>query len=99
VWKYAPILSWTEKQVLNYIRNNELPMPPNYKLGLKETCQCGVYSSKKQMLILKAQYPELWNKIVQLEANFRKGGAAFYFRNKPVYTREIAAQKTLNENE
>lgn len=99
VWKYAPILDWTEKDVLRYIKNHDLPMPPHYKLGLRETCMCGVYSNKRQMLILKAQFPELWNKIIQLEANFRKGGAAFYFRNKPVYAKDLAKQKTLKEVE
>jgi len=97
VWKYAPILHWTERTVLRYMKTHDLPMPPHYKLGLRETCQCGVYSNKRQMLILKAQFPELWKKIVELEANFRKGGAAFYFRNKPVYARDLAKQKTLED--
>lgn len=97
VWKYAPLLFWTEKDVLRYIKEHSLPMPPHYKLGLKETCMCGVYSNPKQMLILKAQFPELFNKIVELEANFRKGGAAFYFRNKPQYAKDFLKQKTLEE--
>lgn len=99
VWKYAPILAWSEKDVLRYIRDNDLPMPPHYKLGLKETCMCGVYSSKRQMLILKAQFPELWKKIVDLEANFRKGGAAFYFNYKPVYAKDLAKQQILSVKE
>jgi len=96
VWKYAPILDWTEKDVLRYMRNNDLPMPPHYRLGLKETCMCGVYSNKQQMLILKAQFPELFQKIVDLEASFRKGGAAFYFKNKPVYAKDFLKQRTLD---
>jgi len=97
VWKYAPLLDWTEQDILHYIHKHDLPMPPHYRLGLRETCMCGVYSNKQQMLILKARYPDLWDKIVQLEAKFKKGGAAFYFQNKPVYTKEIAEQKTLSE--
>jgi hypothetical protein len=58
---------------------------------------CGVYSSRKQMEILKAQFPDLWAKILALEASFRKKGAAFYFRNKPVYARDIEKQKVLAE--
>lgn len=91
-WAYAPIISWNEKQVLKYIRTNDLPMPPHYRLGLHETCMCGVYSNRKQMEILKAQFPELWTKILVLEASFRKKGAAFYFRNKPVYAKDIEKQ-------
>jgi 3'-phosphoadenosine 5'-phosphosulfate sulfotransferase (PAPS reductase)/FAD synthetase len=96
-WAYAPIISWNEKQVLKYLRKNGLPMPPHYRLGLHETCMCGVYSSRKQMEILKAQFPDLWAKILALEASFRKKGAAFYFRNKPVYARDIEKQKVLAE--
>jgi 3'-phosphoadenosine 5'-phosphosulfate sulfotransferase (PAPS reductase)/FAD synthetase len=94
-WAYAPIIAWNERQVLRYIRENELPMPPHYRLGLRETCMCGVYSNRKQMEILKAQFPDLWQKILTLEASFRKGGAAFYFRNKPVKAADINRQKTL----
>jgi 3'-phosphoadenosine 5'-phosphosulfate sulfotransferase (PAPS reductase)/FAD synthetase len=97
VWKYAPILFWTEKQVLNYIKKHDLPMPPHYRLGIKETCQCGAFSSKKQMMILKAQFPELFQKFLELEKNFKKGGAAFYFDNKPCYAKELAEQKTFQE--
>jgi len=96
-WGYAPILFWTEKQVLQYIKDHDLPSPPHYKLGLKETCQCGVFSSKRQMLILKAQFPDLFQKFVRLEKEFRKGGAAFYFRGKATYARDLAKQKTIEE--
>jgi len=94
-WAYAPIIGWSEKQVLAYIRKNNLPMPPHYRLGLHETCMCGVYSNRKQMEILKAQFPDLWKKILDLEASFRKKGAAFYFNNRSVYAKEINRQTTL----
>ena len=95
VWKYAPILDWTEKQVLSYIRKNNLPMPPHYSQGIKETCQCGAFGSKKQMMILKAQFPDLFKKFIDAEAKFKTKGAAFYFQNKPVYAKDLAKQKTL----
>ena len=98
-WAYAPIIDWCQKMVDAYIRKNKLPEPPNYKLGLKETCMCGVFSTPKQMLILKAQFPELFQKFVTLEGNFRKKGAAFYFNYKPVYARDLAKQKTLDRGE
>jgi 3'-phosphoadenosine 5'-phosphosulfate sulfotransferase (PAPS reductase)/FAD synthetase len=96
-WHYAPILSWTEKDVLHYMKTHGLPMPPHYRLGIKETCQCGAFSSKKQLMILKAQFPELFQKFLELEKNFKKGGAAFYFDNKPCYAKKLAEQKTLQE--
>ena len=94
-WAYAPIIGWSEKQVLHYIQKNDLPTPPHYRLGLRETCMCGVYSNRKQMEILKAKFPELWQQILDLEASFRTHGAAFYFRNKPVRASEIDQQKML----
>lgn len=94
-WAYAPIIGWSEKQVLGYMRSNSLPMPPHYRMGLRETCMCGVYSNRKQMEILKAKFPELWQKILDLEASFRTHGAAFYFKGKPVRASEIDQQQTL----
>lgn len=98
-WAYAPIISWSERKVFRYIRENALPMPPHYKLGLRETCMCGVYSNRKQMEILKATFPELWQQIIDLERRFRTGGAAFYFNNKPVYAKDIDKQAILLEKE
>ena len=72
-------------------------MPPHYALGIKETCQCGAFGSKKQMMILKAQFPELFQKFIDAEANFKTKGAAFYFQNKPVYARDLAKQKVLTD--
>lgn len=98
-WAYAPIIAWSEKRVLKYIRENDLPTPPHYRLGLRETCMCGVYSNRKQMEILKANFPELWQKILDLEASFRTHGAAFYFNNKPVRASEINEQQVLESSE
>jgi len=97
VWKYAPILDWTEQDVFHYIHEHDLPMPPHYRLGLRETCMCGVYSNKKQMLILRANFPELWQKILDAEANLKKKGAAFYFQNKPVYAKDLDKQTLLQD--
>jgi 3'-phosphoadenosine 5'-phosphosulfate sulfotransferase (PAPS reductase)/FAD synthetase len=98
-WAYAPLISWTEKQVLEYMRENSLPLPPHYRMGLRENCMCGVYSNRKQMEILKANFPELWQKILDLEASFRSHGAAFYFNSKPVRASEIDQQQTLRLGE
>jgi len=95
VWKYAPIVDWTEKDILDYIKKHNLPMPPHYRLGIKETCQCGAFSSEKQIMILKAQFPELFQKFIDLESGFKSQGAAFYFKNKPTYAKDIAKQRTL----
>jgi len=97
VWKYAPLVDWTEKDVLRYMKEHNLPMPPHYRLGIKETCLCGAFSNRKQMMIVKAQFPEFFRKFVELEARFKSGGAAFWFRNKPCFARDLLKQKTLME--
>ena len=97
VWKYAPIAGCSEKDVLRYMKTHDLPMPPHYRLGIKETCLCGAYSSKKQMEIIRGRFPEVFNKFVELEKKFKSGGAAFYFHDKPTYAKDFLKQKTLNE--
>jgi phosphoadenosine phosphosulfate reductase len=93
-WQFHPILEWSEKDVFAYIKEHDLPMPPHYKLGIKETCQCGVFSHKKQLLILKAQFPEMFSKFIELERNLHQGSAAFY-DHKPIFAKDLAKQKTL----
>jgi len=93
---YAPIFTWSHRDVSNYIKEHKLPMPPNYKLGIKETCQCGVFTSRKQMLILKAQFPEFFQQFIEFEKKLRKG-SVFFFQNKPVYAHDLAKQKTLTD--
>jgi len=96
-WRYLPILDWTEKDVLRYIRKFDLPMAPYYKLGIKESCLCGAFSSKKEMQIVRAQFPEFFQKFVELEAQFEGGGSCFFFGNKRYYAKDFLKQKTLSE--
>jgi 3'-phosphoadenosine 5'-phosphosulfate sulfotransferase (PAPS reductase)/FAD synthetase len=97
VWKYAPIASWNEKQVLRYMQKHDLPMPPHYRLGIKETCLCGAFSNQKQMMIVRANFPDFFQKFVELEKRFKKKGAAFYFHNKPCTAKSFLFQKTIDE--
>jgi len=98
VWKYAPIINWSERDVLRYMRDHDLPMPPHYRLGIKETCLCGAFSNKKQMRIVRGRFPEFFQKFVELEAKFKSGGSAFYFNNKPVYAKDFLKQQTLDRS-
>jgi len=99
VWKYAPILEWTEKDVLKYMKAHGLPMPPHYRKGIRETCCCGAFSNVKQMMIVRGLYPDFYRKFIELESRFKSGGACFYFDNKPTYAKDLAKQKTLLEFE
>ena len=93
-WGYAPIIDWTEKDVLNYIKEHNLPIPPHYRLGLKETCMCGAFTSKKELMIMKALFPSLFKKFLALEEVFGDNRSVFFDRGK-LFARELAKQKTL----
>jgi len=96
-WGYSPIIDWTERDVLCYMRRFDLPMPPHYRLGLKETCLCGVFSHVKKMQIVRGRWPEFYRKFIELENRFKTGGKVFYFKGRPYSAKEIWAQKTLDE--
>jgi len=96
-WGYAPIIDWTERDVLRYIRRFDLPIPPHYRLGIKETCLCGAFGSVKQMRIVRGRWPEFYRKFIELENRFKMGGKVFYFTDRPYSAKEIWAQKTLDE--
>ena len=98
-WVYYPIKSWTKKDVIDYLKRNGLPEPPWYRLGLKETCLCGAYSHKKEWLIIKAHYPELFEKFVELDKERQKWGRTAFYDHGPVSAQDLAKQKTLDEYE
>jgi len=96
IWSYAPIIDWTSKDVLNYMNRFNLPMPPHYRLGIKETCLCGAFGHTKEWMIIKALWPDFFQKFVELEKK-RQGYSAFYDRHKRVYAKDLLKQKTLPE--
>jgi len=95
-WEYCPILHWTEKDVLSYIKKHNLPIPPHYRLGIKETCMCGAFSSVKEIMILKAYFPDLFAKFVEVEKRvLRNKQWSCFWDGGPVWARDLAKQKTL----
>jgi len=95
-WGYAPIIDWSDRMVWGYIREKGLPIPPHYREGLKETCMCGAFSNRKEIMVLRAKYPRLFQKFIELEGYLRRG-VCFYFNNRPVSVKEFLAQRTLDE--
>lgn len=96
-WMYNVILEWTEKEVSEYIKKHDLPNPPHYRLGIKETCLCGAFTSKKELMIVRALFPDFFQKFVELEKQFNSGGSCFYFQGKKHYAKDFLKQKTLDE--
>ena len=95
-WKYAPILELKETDVIRYLRVHDLPIPPHYKIGVKETCLCGAYGSREQMAIICALFPDFFQKFVDLEEKL-DGRSAFYFNGKRCFAKDFLKQKTLKE--
>jgi len=96
-WIYHPIKTWTRRDVAKYIEINELPVPPWYRMGLKETCMCGAYSHKKEWMIIKARFPELFKKFVELERERLKWKRTAFYDKGPLSAIELNKQKTLTE--
>jgi len=96
-WGYLPIVDWTDEQVWAYIRRHRLPEPPHYRMGIPETCVCGAFGHKKEWMALRAHFPGLFAKFVDLEKRLRPGRTAFYDKGQRLSTKEILAQKTLEE--
>lgn len=58
-----PIIDWTENEVWEYIKKYNLPIHPNYKLGLTRSgCVICPYKSPKELRKLKEIEPEIWEK-------------------------------------
>lgn len=96
-YKYCPIVFWSEKDVLKYMRKHNLPIPPHYSKGFKETCFCGTFTTVSEVLALRANYPEFFQKFIEIEGKMKSGGSAFYIGGKRIYAREIKKQTILDK--
>jgi len=96
---FHPLIDWSDQQVDAYIKHHNLPEPPWYRLGVKETCMCGAYSYPKEMMIVRSLFPDFFQQFIELERKFKKGGTAFYFHDRPYSAREFLKQRTLEEVE
>jgi len=96
-FNYAPIISWTGAQVEAYIRKHNLPVNPIYKL-IKSSgeCLCGVYASKKELRIVRGNFPDFFWQFVEIERRFKREGAAFFFHGRPCRAFDFWVQKTLD---
>jgi phosphoadenosine phosphosulfate reductase len=96
VWNYSPIIHWTGEQVERYIEVHNLPKPPWYEKGIKETCCCGCYSTLRELIAVAKNYPEFFERFLHLEAKFRSGGCCFYLQGKPLSAWDIWLESLKN---
>jgi 3'-phosphoadenosine 5'-phosphosulfate sulfotransferase (PAPS reductase)/FAD synthetase len=94
-WIYLPIKDWTRIDGGNIFKKTGLPDPPWYKKGLKETCMCGAYTNKRELLKIKFHYPELFAKLIQLDIERRKWRRCAFWDKGPVNLEEIISQTAL----
>jgi 3'-phosphoadenosine 5'-phosphosulfate sulfotransferase (PAPS reductase)/FAD synthetase len=96
-WVYLPIKAWTKEDVRRYLKANSLPEPPWYARGIKETCICGAYIHRKELLCIKAHYPGLFEKLQALDRQRRLWGRCAFWDKGPVDLDKIAKQRSLKD--
>ncbi|MHC1611096.1 MAG: phosphoadenosine phosphosulfate reductase domain-containing protein [Candidatus Methanospirareceae archaeon] len=89
---YSPIFFWKNEEVENYLKEHSLPINPNYQiLNFSGECICGVQTNKQKLLRIAEEYPEFFEKFIELEKKFRRGGSAFYdhTRKERIYASQL----------
>jgi len=98
LWNYHPIVNWSDKGVENYIKQHNLPVNPVKKiLGHSGECICGVYAGRKELLKLRAHFPEFIRKFEKLEKVWPKSSYTFYASGKRWRVEDLFKQKILDE--
>lgn len=68
---FAPIYSWTTKQVYDYIRDNQLELSPTYEtLHMSGDCLCGAFAQQGESQLLYTFHIELAEVIMDLEKKY-----------------------------
>jgi len=98
-WSFCPIIDWSDKDVMNYIKRFDLPLSPIYKIiGFSGECVCGAFGSTRQMRIIRGRFPEFFKRFLEIEERILKGGSvAFSFNHKVISAKEFWRQKTLDK--
>jgi len=90
VYTYAPIFEFSEKDVEEYIKANNLKKNPLYDVyGKAYDCWCSAYKSPADFAVLALKNPEFFQKFVEAEAKLRKGGSGLFYNHQKVYFRDI----------
>ena len=59
---FVPIDNWTTEEVMDYLHQNNVPMPPDYPLGAKDCWHCTAIEPDAEgvngLIFLKDKYPE-----------------------------------------
>ena len=69
---YAQIADWTNRQVWDYIKANDLEISPAYqKLHISGDCLCGAFARREESALLRIFYPDVFERIGLLEQKIK----------------------------
>lgn len=105
LYSYDPIIDWSDNDVLNYIKQNNLPENPISKvLGFSGECICGAFTKFEHLLIVAQNYPEFIKQFAVLEEKWKNGKFKgkkynpFYADGKKLSVIELLNLAKLSEN-
>ena len=64
VESFLPIDNWTTNQVMSYLQQNKIPMPPHYPAGTCDCWNCTATDDIDGLMFLKTFYPLQYRKLV-----------------------------------
>jgi len=66
VW-HSELIDWSLQQVKRYIKKHDIPENPLWDKGHFKDCGCGAFGSPEELLELQADYPEMYERLSDLE--------------------------------
>lgn len=73
-WVHNPIAKWSDADVVEYLRENELPVNPNWEGHHPTDCACGSTASREELIELEAEgYTAFAEKLRSLESEVKTG--------------------------
>jgi len=71
---HNPIYDWSDRDVVEYLRDREVPFNPNWKASHFTDCGCGATASREELIELEAEGYEVFaRKIRELEEDVTTG--------------------------
>jgi 3'-phosphoadenosine 5'-phosphosulfate sulfotransferase (PAPS reductase)/FAD synthetase len=64
----APIVSWSETDIVKYLADHDCKLPTAYQHGERSGCICCPSEDKKTTITLRKKYPLLWKQILEFHA-------------------------------
>jgi len=97
-YNYHPIIEWSDEQVDEYIRKYNLPINPvSREMGFSGECICGVFCSYRELMRIRAKYPEFMRQFEKLEERFQSDKYVFYASQRKISPSDLFKQVLLDE--